>query len=161
MSRRQAFVFAIALGASLAAAPCFGGPAARAQDVACRPATEAEIAAVFDGWNAALQTGRPGAVVERYAPRSILLATLENTPLLTAAEKEDYFRHFMENRPSGRIDMRVIEIGCNTAWDAGTYTFTFAGTGASVAARYTFTYRWDGSRWLITSHHSSAMPERQ
>ena len=50
-------------------------------------------------------------------------------------------------------------IGCNSALDAGLYTFTF-GDGSRVQARYTFTYGWNGSEWLITSHHSSAMPEQ-
>ena len=96
-----------------------------------------------------------------YAEKSILLPTLSNKPRLTPAEKEDYFHHFMTNRPSGRVDFRAIELGCNTAVDAGLYTFTFAATGATVSGRYSYTYRWNGSRWLITSHHSSAMPERK
>ena len=41
--------------------------------------------------------------------------------------------------------MRFIEIGCNTAVDAGLYTFTFAKTGEEVSGRYSFTYRWNGS----------------
>jgi hypothetical protein len=63
---------------------------------------------------------------------------------------------------SGKIDLRTVELGCNTAVDAGLYTFTFAKTGAKVSGRYTYTYtyRWNGSEWLITSHHSSAMPEK-
>ena len=55
--------------------------------------------------------------------------------------------------------MRYIEVGCNSALDAGLYTFTFAKTGTVVSGRYSYSYRWDGSQWLITSHHSSAMPE--
>jgi uncharacterized protein (TIGR02246 family) len=125
----------------------------------CRATDEQEISALFDRWNRALQTRDPHQVVANYAERSILLPTFSNTPRLTAAEKEDYFYHFLENEPVGRIDFRVIEIGCNTAVDAGLYTFTLGATGDQVKARYTYTYRWDGTQWLITSHHSSAMPE--
>jgi len=115
---------------------------------------------LFDRWNRSLQTGDPHKVVANYAERSILLPTVSNKPRLTAAEKEDYFHHFLENKPVGRIDSRSVEIGCNSAVDAGLYTFTFGTTGAQVKARYTYTYKWDGSQWLITSHHSSAMPEK-
>ena len=127
----------------------------------CRVTTEQEIALLFDRWNQSLLTGDPHKVVANYAVRSILLPTVSNKPRLTPAEKEDYFHHFLENRPSGRNDMRFIEIGCNTAVDAGLYTFTFAKTGEKVSGRYSFTYRWNGSEWLITSHHSSAMPEKK
>lgn len=126
----------------------------------CKVTTEQEIASLFDRWNQSLQTGDPHTVVANYAERSILLPTVSNRPRLTPAEKEDYFHHFLEDRPSGTIDLRFIEIGCNSAIDAGLYTFVFAKTGSKVSARYSFTYRWDGSRWLITSHHSSAMPEK-
>lgn len=125
----------------------------------CKATTEQEIALLFDRWNQSLRTSDPQRVVANYAERSILLPTVSNKPRLTPAEKEDYFHHFLENRPSGTINLRSIEIGCNTAVDAGLYTFTFATTGAQVSGRYTFTYRWNGSEWLITSHHSSAMPE--
>jgi uncharacterized protein (TIGR02246 family) len=127
----------------------------------CKAATDQEIAALFDRWNQSLQTGDPLKVVANYAERSILLATVSNTPRLTVADKEDYFRHFLQDRPSGKIDFRYIELGCNSAVDAGLYTFTFARSGAVVKARYTYTYRWDGKQWLITSHHSSVMPEKQ
>lgn len=126
----------------------------------CKPASEQEIAALFDRWNASLQTGEPRKVVANYAERSILLPTVSNKPRLTPAEKQDYFDHFLQDKPIGKIDSRTIEIGCNSAFDAGLYTFTFVRTGAQVKARYTFTYKWDGQQWLITSHHSSAMPEK-
>jgi uncharacterized protein (TIGR02246 family) len=126
----------------------------------CKATTEKDIALLFDRWNQSLQTGDPRKVVANYAERSILLPTVSNKPRLTPAEKEDYFRHFLENGPSGEINFRIIDIGCNFAVDAGLYTFTFTKTGVKVRARYTYTYRWDGERWLITSHHSSAMPEK-
>jgi uncharacterized protein (TIGR02246 family) len=126
----------------------------------CKATTEAEIASLFDRWNQSLLTGDPHKVVANYAEHSILLPTVSNKPRLTPEEKEDYFEHFLENGPSGKIDMRFIELGCNTALDAGLYTFTFAKTGVVVSGRYSYTYRWNGSEWLITSHHSSAMPEK-
>lgn len=146
----------------LALAGCAAAPphAANARSEHCQPATDTEIAALFERWNSSLQTGDPHKVVANYAERSILLPTLSNKPRLTATEKEDYFHHFLADKPTGRINTRMIEIGCNTAVDAGIYTFSFGATGAQVQARYTYTYRWNGEQWLITSHHSSAMPEK-
>ena len=122
--------------------------------------TEQEIAALFDRWNQSLQTGDPQKVVANYAGRSILLPTVSNKPRLTPAEKADYFHHFLENQPSGEINMRQIEIDGNMAVDSGLYTFYFAKTGEKVRARYSFVYRRDGKQWLIVSHHSSMMPEK-
>lgn len=126
----------------------------------CKATTEQEIAGLFDRWNQALASGDAKKVVAYYASRSILLPTVSNKPRLTPEEKEDYFHHFLENQPSGKIDMRHIQIGCNTALDAGLYTFTYAKNGKAISGRYSFTYHWDGKDWLITSHHSSAMPEK-
>ena len=120
---------------------------------------EAEIAALFDRWNESLQTGDPAAVAENYADDSILLPTLSNQPRLTDAERKDYFEHFLQDGPSGSIDLRHISVDGKTAVDAGLYTFTFARTGETAVARYTFTYRLEGDEWLITSHHSSLLPE--
>jgi uncharacterized protein (TIGR02246 family) len=131
-----------------------------AKSEVCHAVNEKEIAALFDRWNASLQTGEPKKVVANYAAKSILLPTVSNKPRLTAAEKEDYFVHFLENKPVGKIDFRSIEIDCNTAIDAGLYTFTYA-DGSKTKARYTYTYKWEGKQWLITSHHSSAMPEKE
>ena len=121
--------------------------------------TEEDIAKLFDRWNESLQTGDPAKVVENYADRSILLPTVSNKPRLTREEKEDYFVHFLANSPSGVIDMRHIDINGDIAVDSGLYTFTFAKTGNSVKARYSFAYKREGEKWLIISHHSSAMPE--
>lgn len=132
---------------------------AYAKSELCHPASEKQITSLFDRWNASLQTGDAKKVVANYAAKSILLPTVSNKPRLTAEEKEDYFTHFLSRKPVGTIDSRSIEIDCNSAIDAGLYTFKFA-DGSEVKARYTFTYKWNGKQWLISSHHSSAMPEK-
>jgi uncharacterized protein (TIGR02246 family) len=132
---------------------------ALARSESCHAASEKEIASLFDRWNDSLKTGDPKKVVANYATKSILLPTVSNQPRLTPAEREDYFVHFLEKKPVGKIDSRTIEVDCNTALDSGLYTFTFA-DGSQVKARYTYTYKWNGKKWLITSHHSSAMPEK-
>jgi len=123
----------------------------------CVAESEEEIAALFDRWNDSLKTGDPHKVIANYAANSVLIATMSKRPRLTLDDKEDYFKHFLENRPVGHIDSRTIEFDCNTAVDGGLYSFTFEKTGTKVSGRYTFTYKWDGHQWLITSHHSSRL----
>ncbi|CAN5351511.1 hypothetical protein BH10PSE18_BH10PSE18_15660 [soil metagenome] len=132
---------------------------ADARSEVCHAASERQIASLFDRWNASLETGDPMKVVANYAKKSILLPTVSNIPRITEEEKEDYFQHFLQRKPVGKINSRSIEIDCNSAIDAGLYTFDFS-DGSEVRARYTFTYKWNGHAWLISSHHSSAMPEK-
>ena len=143
------------LGVALAAV----ATTAFARTETCHAATEKDIAGLFDRWNKSLQTGDPKKVVANYATKSVLLPTVSNKPRLTPEEKIDYFVMFLKKKPSGTIDSRTVMVDCNTAVDAGIYTFKF-GDGSTVQARYTYTYKWDGKEWLITSHHSSAMPEK-
>ncbi|AKJ41726.1 SgcJ/EcaC family oxidoreductase [Pragia fontium] len=124
----------------------------------CVKVDQTKIEQLFEQWNSALQTGDAKKVTDNYLSDAVLLPTVSNKVRLTEAERIDYFEHFLEKRPVGKIDSRTIRLGCNKAIDTGTYTFTFADK-TSVSARYTFTYAWDGSHWKISTHHSSAMPE--
>jgi hypothetical protein len=126
----------------------------------CRALSANEITALFDHWNAALQTGSPDQVVANYARKSVLLADGSNAPHLSPQEKMAYFKRFLERRPVAHIDSRSIESECNSAADAGTYTFRFA-DGAQVTAGYSFTYQRFGDRWLIISHRSSTLPAKR
>ncbi len=136
-----------------------GSNNSHAREELCHNTDEREIRLLFERWNDSLRSGDAKRVVANYAFRSVLLPTVSNIPRTTPEAKEDYFHHFLEKRPSGQIDERTIFIDCNTAIDAGLYTFTF-GDGSRVSARYSFTYKWDGMNWLITTHHSSALPEK-
>ncbi|MEW7313655.1 SgcJ/EcaC family oxidoreductase [Buttiauxella gaviniae] len=133
--------------------------AAIASPAICHKAEKQDIENLFERWNKSLQTGDAHKVAANYLSDSVLLPTVSNKVRLTEAERVDYFEHFLEKKPQGKIDSRTIHIDCNTAMDNGTYTFTFADK-TQVSARYSFTYRWDGNEWLISSHHSSAMPEK-
>lgn len=124
------------------------------------------MAGLFDLWNAALQTGDAEKVNERYADDAVLLATLSNTPRTDAKGRIDYFEHFLQKKPVGTILTRTIKIKCDEATDVGTYNFDLTnpktGKVTPTPARYTFTYAPEGPdhEWKITSHHSSAMPEK-
>jgi len=119
---------------------------------------ENEITALFAEWNRALQTGEPKNVAALYETNSVLLPTVSNQVRYNHAEIEDYFVHFMAQSPVGSIDVANVRTFGQVAINSGLYTFTFE-DGTAVQARFTFVYRWNGTRWMIVEHHSSQMPE--
>ena len=150
----RATAFAAVMGLSvLAFAPV------QAADASCHKATEPQVVALFDRWNDSLRTLDADKVTANYADDGVLLPTVSNQPRTTPAEIREYFVKFLKSGPQGKVDKRVIKLGCNVAHDVGTYTFTFK-DGQTVRARYTFVYEWEEGQWLIAHHHSSAMPER-
>jgi uncharacterized protein (TIGR02246 family) len=135
--------------------------AAQARQQACQPIDVKGVEALFTRWNAALASRDPDKVAATYAPDATLLPTVETGPLTTPQQIRGYFVHFLEQSPQGRIDRRVIRIGCNLAWDIGLYTFVLHqpdGTTRTLHARYTFIYAPVGRGWLIVHQHSSADP---
>ncbi|MCS6986027.1 MAG: SgcJ/EcaC family oxidoreductase [Sphingomonadaceae bacterium] len=146
----------VLLTTALAAGPAL----ARTEE--CDEISTAEVARLFDRWNASLATLDPKRVAANYAKGAVLLPTVSNLPRTTPALIEDYFVMFLKQKPQGRIDERHITIGCDVATDVGVYTFTLAnpdGTTRQVKARYSFVYVPEGGQWKILHHHSSAMPE--
>ena len=81
----------------------------------------------------------------------------------TRAEILDYFNLFLTKKPQGVINESHITImQPNLAQHNGIYTFTLSnddGSTKNVSARFSYTYRKDGAKWLIIQHHSSALPE--
>ena len=120
--------------------------------------SDSYIAALFEEWNTALQTGEPKNVTALYESNAILLPTISNQVRHNHDEMEDYFIHFLAKGPKGVINESNIRTFGNIAINSGIYTFTFS-DGNSVQARFTYVYRWNGQRWLIVEHHSSALPE--
>jgi uncharacterized protein (TIGR02246 family) len=130
-------------------------------DIECKAVTTTRIAGLFDRWNRSLATLDPEQVAANYAEDAVLLPTVSNVPRSSPEAIREYFVHFLEKQPAGRIDQRWITIGCNVAWDVGLYTFRLLDHGVArhVAARYSFVYRYENGAWLIAHHHSSVLPE--
>jgi len=153
-------MFAVVL---LALAPTFAvqakGPATDPKAATCRQTSEREVAGLFDRWNASLATLDPDKVTANYMADAVLLPTVSNMPRTNHAEIRAYFVDFLKREPQGEINRRIVKIGCNVAQDVGIYTFTLSGD-EKVVARYTYVYEFRDGRWLISHHHSSAMPEK-
>ena len=124
----------------------------------CATLDKQQAKILFERWNSTLQSGDSGKVAANYTADAVLLPTLSNQPRTDLAGKLDYFNSFLKKKPIGTLDSSTVISSCNSAIDTGTYTFRFS-DDSNVKARYTFTYALIDKQWLITSHHSSAMPE--
>lgn len=155
LSGISSLLIGLSLSLTLLLAPAAAGLAA----VDCAPITTAEVEALFDRWNEALQSGDPDQVSALYSDNALLLPTLSPLPRSDQSGIRNYFVHFLARGPQGRIESRTLDLGCNEAVDAGTYSFRFR-DGERVQARYTFVYRYsdEQGRWLIQHHHSSLQP---
>lgn len=128
----------------------------------CTAVSRSTVEGLFERWNAALASGDAGQVAALYSADALLLPTLSDQPRDTPAAIRAYFEGFLARSPQGRIDSRRISLGCNTALDAGTYSFRLAGRDGDAAqwvqARYTFAYVHGPEGWRIQHHHSSLQP---
>ncbi|WP_382020322.1 hypothetical protein [Streptomyces mirabilis] len=90
MKRRIRKRAAVITASTLAAATAVSiGITTSAGAVPQKPPSKARIAALFDGWNAALKTGDPEKVADRYASDAVLLPTVSNRIRDTHAEIVD------------------------------------------------------------------------
>lgn len=133
-------------------------------EVAATPSDpkQAEIAALFDRWNATLATGDADKVTALYAADGVLEPTVSNQVRTSPAEIKDYFTKFLKMKPQAVINYREIRILADgAALDTGVYTFTITKDGKvqKVHARYTYVYTKINGEWKIMNHHSSSMPE--
>ncbi len=124
--------------------------------------SEAPISALFDEWNAAVESGDAEKVADLYAPDAVLLPTLSPEVRTTRAGIVDYLEHFLARNPSGERLRSVVKVlDERSAIDTGLYRFTSTnadGTTDYADARYTFVYEKVHGEWMIINHHSSLLP---
>ncbi|MFF0161741.1 SgcJ/EcaC family oxidoreductase [Streptomyces sp. NPDC005263] len=160
MTKRAAIVTATAL---VAVGTVTAGVSLAGSKAPAKPTTK-QVASLFDGWNAALQTRDPQKVADLYAKDAVLLPTVSNKVRTDRAGIVDYFEHFLRNKPVGKKIQTVVKvIDRDSAIDTGVYEFTLTdhdtGEKRLVKARYTYAYEKVDGQWKIINHHSSAMPE--
>lgn len=163
---------AFAAGAALLVAATGGQVMAQAQEApdAAKPVrsaagaepSKAQIAALFNTWNAALISGDPKRVATLYASDAVLLPTASPKIRTNRAQIVDYFEHFLKAKPKGKKIRTVVNVlDADSAIDTGVYRFTLTGKDGKkrgVVARYTYLYEKRGGQWLIVNHHSSVLP---
>ncbi|MFJ2828977.1 SgcJ/EcaC family oxidoreductase [Streptomyces sp. NPDC087263] len=155
---------AIAAAAALIAAGTItAGVSTASPEAKSTKPTTAEIAGLFDGWRAALATGDPEIVADRYASDAVLLPTLSPEIRTDRAGIVDYMTSFLAKKPVASKVQTVIKVlDNNEAIDTGLYEFQLTdpdtGVVSTVEARYTFEYEKLDGHWLIENHHSSLLP---
>ena len=122
---------------------------------------DAAIRAATQQWATAFNTCKE-PVASLYEPEALLWGTV-STSLLSAPEPiKQYFAGTCgpTPKPSVELGQFVVRSYGDIGISSGGYTFTvFPGGQQRIApARFAFTFRRSGDKWLIVSHHSSLQP---
>ncbi|MDD4271643.1 MAG: SgcJ/EcaC family oxidoreductase [Patescibacteria group bacterium] len=117
----------------------------------------------FSIWNQALKTGDQKKVAELYAEGATFLPTVSGEFKKGRSGAEEYFKHFLEKKPTGEIvDDEVQTLGPDIYLHSGMYNFELGTDDKKdiVKARFSYVVRLkeDGS-FEILHHHSSIKPE--
>lgn len=121
-----------------------------------------EVKDAFAAWRAALSGGDAQKVVDLYADDAVLLATLNNDPIVTQGARLKYFEGLVTKKDmKAVVDEEIVRVlDSNTAMVNGVYTFSFEedGTVTKIPARYTYVFEKENDQWMIVVHHSSKLP---
>ena len=101
-------------------------------------------------WGDALASRDTDRILSLYAPGALLLATLEDRPLVGPEEIRPYFVNLFKKPGLRCTFQRAFRIRPGVL--AGLYTFKW--DGGALPARFTFVFGPEG----IEHHHSSELP---
>lgn len=123
---------------------------------------KSDVAAATNAWIEAFASHDAARIAALYAPDAVFWGTNSSTIRDTPALVRAYFEN-LKNRPTVRlvIDEQHIRVYGDTAVNTGRYSVHEIRDGQLTVRplRFSFTYRRQDDRWLIVSHHSSAMPQ--
>lgn len=117
----------------------------------------------FKKWNDLLQTKDPKKVAELYADEATFLPTMSGKFKSGQEETEEYFEHFLQKDPFGKIiEEKVQFTDPNHYLHSGLYDFEVKDKEARSIVRARFTFLWgkdEKGEWKILHHHSSVLPK--
>lgn len=117
----------------------------------------------FLRWNEALHTHDPAIVAKLYFENATFLPTLNPEFKQGQVGAQEYFHHFLEKNPDGRIVKEVVQVlGENCYLHSGMYNFEVGPEDNRQVAEARFSYVWekdDKGEWKIIHHHSSLKPK--
>ena len=119
----------------------------------------------FDTWNEALKSRDAELISSLYTDNATFLPTISPELKAGIAGEKDYFIHFMEKEPIGKIIEDVIQpIDDNIYVHCGMYDFTLDSKNGREVVKARFTFIWmkdEDGNWQIMHHHSSLKPKAE
>jgi hypothetical protein len=121
----------------------------------------ADVDATTQQWVAAFNRKSAADLVALYAPDAILFGT--SSPVLrdTPDKVRDYFKSIADlGDATITLGEHRVQVFGAVAVSTGFYTRSSSQSGAVVKnpARFTFVYQHRAGKWVIVTHHSSAVP---
>ncbi len=117
----------------------------------------------YDKWGAALLEKDPEIVAKLYSDESTFLPTVSPDFKKGPNEAAEYFTHFLEKNPSGKIISEEIqELGPDSYLHSGLYDFEVGppDNRQVIEARFSFVWKKnEAGEWEIVHHHSSTKPQ--
>ncbi len=131
----------------------------------------------FKLWAEALLSGDPHQVATMYDSKATFLPTMSPQLRIGEMEAEEYFEHFLQIHPNGKIVKQSVQkIGARCYLHCGLYNFEVdddkhKGKRKIVEARFSYSWKrknwildlWERvfhnrNTWKIIHHHSSLKP---
>lgn len=115
----------------------------------------------FKRWNEALLAKNPEKVAQLYALNATLLPTLSPVFRVGREQIQNYFEHFLQKNPAGKVVEEQIQFLGQGYAHSGNYDFTVGPENARQTINARFTFIWgknEKGEWQILHHHSSLMP---
>lgn len=117
----------------------------------------------FHRWNEALNSTDPKKVAELYTEDATFLPTLSPAFKQGIEETEEYFEHFLQKNPDGKVvEEKVQTLSPKSYLHSGMYDFTVDQNGERKTVEARFTFLWvqdENGEWKIAHHHSSVKPQ--